>query len=89
MELFEKFTGGENEDKVRIESSNLYTFIGPKSNEEEAKIIIAEMENEMKSEYEQALENSGESAAMDARDNVYFENGYKEILSKIGFEIED
>ena len=85
MELFEKFTGGENEDKARI----LYTFIGPKSNEEEAKIIIAEMENEMKSEYEQALENSGESAAMDARDNVYFENGYKEILSKIGFEIED
>ena len=89
MELFEKFTGGENEDKARIESSNLYTFIGPKSNEEEAKIIIAEMENEMKSEYKQALENSGESAAMDARDNVYFENGYKEILSKIGFEIED
>jgi hypothetical protein len=89
IQLFEKFTGGENEDEVRIELSNLYTLIGPKSNEEEARRIIAEMENEMKSEYEQALENSGESAAMDARDDVYFENGYKEILSKIGFEMED
>ena len=47
------------------------------------------MENEMESEYDQALENEGESAAMDARDDVYYENGYKEILSEIGFEMKE
>jgi vacuolar-type H+-ATPase subunit H len=72
---------------VRIELSNSYTLVGPKSNLEKAKKIISDMENEMKSEYNQSLENGGESAAMDARDDIYWENGYKEILSEIGFEM--
>ena len=72
---------------VRIELSNSYTLVGPKSNLEKAKKIISDMENEMKSEYNQSLENGGESAAMDERDDIYWENGYKEILSEIGFEM--
>lgn len=75
------------EEEVRIELSNSYVIAGPKSKEEEARIIVAEMENEMKTEFDQALENSGESAAMDARDDVYWENGYQEKLSEIGFEM--
>ena len=75
-------------EEVRIELSNSYIIAGPKSKEEEARRIIEEMEKEMKSEFEEALENSGESAAMDARDDVYWENGYQEKLSEIGFEME-
>ena len=76
-------------NSVKIELSNAYILIGPKSNLEKAKKIVADMENEMESEYDQALENKGESAAMDARDDVYYENGYKEILSEIHFEMEE
>jgi len=73
---------------VRIELRNSYTLVGPESNLERAKKIIADMEAEMKSEYEQGLECGGESMAMDARDDVYWEMGYKETLSEIGFEME-
>lgn len=84
IKLFEAF-----EPKVTIELSNTYTLTGPKSNEKEARKIIYDMERDMKSEFKQALEHSGESAAMDARDDVYFEFGYKEALSDLGFEMDD
>ncbi len=81
-EYFEKY--GET---VEIELSNGYSLFGPKYKEAEARAIVDEMEAEMTSEFAQALKNAGESAAMDARDDVYFKGGYKEALSALGFEL--
>ena len=85
IKIFEDF--GQMEPTVTIELSNSYSLVGPKSNEAEARVIVDEMEEEMASEFAQALEHAGESAAMDARDDVYFEAGYKETLSALGFEM--
>lgn len=84
IKLFEDF--GQMDPTVTIELSNGYSLVGPKPKEAEARVIVDEMEAEMASEFAQAMENAGESAAMDARDAVYFEGGYKEALSALGFE---
>ncbi len=86
VKLFEQFD--QKDDLVNIELSNSYILVGPKSTEAEARELVADMEKEMRNEYEQALENSGESAAMDARDDVYWESGYREALSALGYEME-
>jgi hypothetical protein len=86
IKVFESF-GMEMDPTVTIELSNGYSLVGPKSNEAEARVIVDQMEEEMASEFAQALDNAGESAAMDARDDVYFEGGYKEGLSALGFEM--
>lgn len=75
--------------QIKITLSNSYTLIGPKENKLKAREIVKEMEREMKSEFRQAMENSGESAAMDARDDVYWEFGFRESLMELGFEMEE
>ena len=70
-----------------IELSNSYLIQGPEENLEKAKAIVEEMEKEMAQVFSEVLSYSGESAAMDARDDVYYESGYQEGLEKIGFSM--
>ena len=70
-----------------IELSNSYLIQGPEANLEKAKAIVEEMEKEMAQVFSEALGNSGESAAMDARDDIYYESGYQDKLAKIGFSM--
>lgn len=70
-----------------IELSNSYLIQGPEENLEKAKAIVEEMEKEMAQVFSEVLEYSGESAAMDARDDIYYESGYQDELAKIGFSM--
>ena len=70
-----------------IELSNSYLIQGPEENLEKAKAIVEEMEKEMAQVFSEVLSYSGESQAMDARDDVYYESGYQDELAKIGFSM--
>ena len=70
-----------------IELSNSYLIQGPEENLEKAKAIVVEMEKEMAQVFSEVLSYSGESQAMDARDDVYYESGYQDELEKIGFSM--
>jgi hypothetical protein len=70
-----------------IELSNSYLIQGPEENLEKAKAIVEEMEEEMAQAFSETLANSGESQAMDARDDIYYESGYQDMLAKIGFSM--
>ena len=70
-----------------IELSNSYLIQGPEENLEKAKAIVEEMEKEMAHAFSETLANSGESEAMDARDDIYYESGYQDMLAKIGFSM--
>ena len=91
-EYFEKYADKADEfdddQMTTIELSNGYSLTGPASNEAEALAIVEEMEKEMKKAFDQAMRNGGESAAMDARDDVYFDEAFKEALSELGFEMD-
>jgi hypothetical protein len=70
-----------------IELSNSYLIQGPEENLEKAKAIVEDMEKVMAQVFSETLANSGESEAMDARDDIYYESGYQDMLAKIGFSM--
>jgi hypothetical protein len=73
--------------KQKIELSNSYVIEGPVENLEKATVLVATLEREMQTRYNETLQFSGESAAMDARDDVYEE--YLDDFKSIGFQMID
>ena len=78
----------KKEKSTSIEVCNGFTLIGPTKNFEVAKKMTKEMEKEMKSTYKEYKKFSGESGAMDARDDVFFDD-YEDKFKGIGFVLSD
>jgi hypothetical protein len=70
-----------------ITLSNGYTISGPAVNEDRAKRVAKEINNEMKSVYHEFITQGSESRAMDERDEVVY--GYRPILSSLGYRIDE
>jgi hypothetical protein len=70
-----------------IELSNSYLIQGPEEKLEKSKAIVEEMDKEIAQAFSETLANSGESEAMDARDDIYYESGYQDMLAKIRFSM--
>ena len=73
-----------------IEIYNGFTLLGPVVNLEDAKVLASEMEGEMKKTYDEYMDFSedSESAAMDARDDVFF-NDYEDKFGDLGYKLQD
>ena len=74
--------------KSSIEICNGFVLSGPTENLDSVKEIVREMEKEMKQTYKEYMGFTGESAAMDARDEVFF-MGYEEKFQNLGYILED
>jgi hypothetical protein len=70
---------------ITIELTNGYTITGPKTRESEALSLAEEINQEMKTTFDEYL-NEGESIAMDMRDDTVYE--YEDKLQRIGFQID-
>ena len=68
-----------------IELTNGYTITGPKTQESEALSLADEINQEMKTTFDE-YQNEGESIAMDMRDDTIYE--YEDKLQRIGFQID-
>jgi len=75
--------GGGVGGNKKIELLNGFDIEGPSKNYIKAKQIVKAIDKEMKSVMKE-YEDEGESAAMDARDDVFYE--YEEQLKEIGFK---
>lgn len=84
IKLFENF----DSDGV-IEIYNGFTLSGPIQNLEVAKELASEMEGEMKQTYDEYMNfnEESESAAMDARDDVFFDD-YEEKFIDLGYKLQ-
>ena len=69
-----------------VEICNGFTLLGPSENLDSAKAILTDMEKEMKQTYKEYMSFSGESAAMDARDDVFFDE-YEDKFKKLGYTL--
>lgn len=67
-----------------IETTNGFTLVGPSENLKEAKELVKIMGKEMNSVYKEELDHVGESLAMDARDDVFW-NDYEEKFKTLGY----
>lgn len=70
---------------AELDLSSGYTATGPKKNLSKAKSIIKKMEKEMAAVFAE-YEDEGESAQMDARDEVMYD--YEGALKKLGYSLD-